>query len=97
MAAMPAEGAPASGAEGNGPFLQLASNVMKGLSLLGEGLQKAGAPEEALAKLSEVVSGFQGFMAELSGEGGGEEPQPQKPQVSPVQEQQGRPVSPAGV
>ena len=96
MAAMPAEGASASGP---GPFLELAGNVMKGMSLLGEGLQKAGAPEEALSKLSDLMGGFEAFMSSLSG--GGEapegEPMPQKGGASPIQDSQGRPQSPAGV
>lgn len=95
---MPAEGVPAAeaGTEGGGgEFVKLAGNVLKGMSLLGEGLEKAGAPPPVLEGLMGLMEQFESLISSLGGEGGGGEA-PQK-SSSPVQEAQGRPVSPAGV
>jgi hypothetical protein len=81
---------------GGGGMMELVQNIMKGMSILGEGLQSAGAPPEALSELEALMGGFESFVSKLGG-GGGEEPAPQKSKAVPVQESQGRPVGPGGV
>lgn len=87
------QGAPeqAEGGAGGGEFMQLVQNIMKGMSLLGEGLEGAGAPPEVLEGLSGVMSQFEQVIGGLGGGGG------QKQGASQLQEAQGSPVSPAGV
>lgn len=98
MAEVPVEGAPTEG--GGGGLEELVGNIMKGLSMFSEILEKIpDAPPAAKEGMAAVMEGFQGVVSGLSG-GGGEEAPPEAapgPKRVPVQSAQGRPVSPAGV
>ena len=81
--------------EGGGSQIeQLVSGVMKGMGILGQVLEKAGAPDELKQGLADCMGQFEQVVQALSG---GQGQAPQKGGSSPVQESQGRPVSPAGV
>lgn len=95
MAEMPMEQQGAS--SGGGELEKLVGNIMKGLSLLAEGLSQQ-RPEAGEAIMG-VAQQLDGVLSEILGGGGGGEkaPQPQGPKAVPVQESQGKPVGPAGV
>ena len=95
----PAEQSKDMGEQGGDPVKAM---VMLGDSLdqLGGGLEKAGAPKEALAKLSEASSAYKEFLQILGGNapaapspgGSVPPPQPGQPGVAPVK---GRNIVPA--
>ena len=90
---MAAEGqAPAEG--GGGGAEELVMGVGRGMTLVAGLLEKSGAPQEAMAKMQEVMAGFQEVVKILGGAGG----QEQAPQgASPMQAPEGIPAGPAGV
>ena len=95
QAAMAAE--QGGGEGGGGEFKKLAGNVLKGMALIGQGLEGAGAPPEALEGLMQIMQQFEGLVESLAGGGAPQEQAPQKSKAVPIQESQGRPVGPAGV
>lgn len=95
----PMPGAPApEGGGGGGDVQSLVGNVMKGLGIVAELMEKSGAPDEVKGEMADVMSRFEGLVAPLMG-GGGEAPAPagpQGPKAVPIQESQGKPVGPQG-
>jgi len=95
---MEAQGQESEEGQGAGEFEKLASNVLKGMELLGGGLQKMGAADEILSGLKGCMDQFQSVVEAVMSGGvqGGGEPAPQGPKAVPVKSVQGQPVGPQG-
>ena len=76
--------------QGNGAQT-LPTDVLVGMQAVGEALIQAGAPEPVLQKLAQAMQLYEQVLAEVSGQGGGGQPQPMPAQ------QPGSPVGPSGV
>lgn len=77
-----------------GSSKSLPTDVLVGMQAVGEALAQAGAPEQLLNKLSQAMKLYEEVLAEVSGGGQGQGQQQGRP--VPAQ-QQGQPMSPAGV
>jgi len=83
---------------GGGQIGQLVTGIHKGMEILMQVMEKAGAPDQIKEGMGQVMSSFEQVVQALAGGGGGEgEQAPQKGGASPIQDSQGRPSSPAGV
>lgn len=80
----PQEGAPAEGGDAQNP---VKSMVMLGQAMdqLGQGLQKAGAPPEALQKLQEASASYKEFLQILGGNPVDGQPEAPSSSVPPAQ------------
>jgi len=81
------QGQPQQGDSGQ----SLPTDIMMGLQTMGQALQEAGAPQEILQQLMQVIELYDGVLQALSG-GGGSPNQPRPEQVNT----QGAVASPAG-